>query len=249
MLAVRAAQRCGAGLVAAALPRSLYPAVAGQNLEAVYRLLPETSDGLVAAEARHLLREELGRASAVLCGCGLGRGDSVTAVVEDLLAQASCPVVLDADGINAAAGHIHIGKTARVPVVLTPHPGEMARLIGCRIEDVQQNRVETARSFAEEQKAVVVLKGYQTVIAAPGRAVLLNKSGNPGMAAAGSGDVLAGMIASLIAQGMEPAQAAMCGVHLHGLAGDRAAARLSQHAMQPSDMIEELGGLFSNLEK
>ena len=203
MLAVRAAQRCGAGLVAAALPRSLYPAVAGQNLEAVYRLLPETSDGLVAAEARHLLREELGRASAVLCGCGLGRGDSVTAVVEDLLAQASCPVVLDADGINAAAGHIHIGKTARVPVVLTPHPGEMARLIGCRIEDVQQNRVETARSFAEEQKAVVVLKGYQTVIAAPGRAVLLNKSGNPGMAAAGSGDVLAGMIASLIAQGME----------------------------------------------
>ena len=249
MLAVRAAQRCGAGLVAAALPRSLYPAVAGQNLEAVYRLLPETSDGLVAAEARHLLREELGRASAVLCGCGLGRGDSVTAVVEDLLAQASCPVVLDADGINAAAGHIHIGKTARVPVVLTPHPGEMARLIGCRIEDVQQNRVETARSFAEEQKAVVVLKGYQTVIAAPGRAILLNKSGNPGMAAAGSGDVLAGMIASLIAQGMEPAQAAMCGVHLHGLAGDRAAARLSQHAMQPSDMIEELGGLFSNLEK
>ncbi len=125
----------------------------------------------------------------------------------------------------------------------------MARLIGCRIEDVQQNRVETARSFAEEQKAVVVLKGYQTVIAAPGRAVLLNKSGNPGMAAAGSGDVLAGMIASLIAQGMEPAQAAMCGVHLHGLAGDRAAARLSQHAMQPSDMLEELGGLFSNLEK
>lgn len=90
MLAVRAAQRCGAGLVATALPRSLYPAVAGQNLEAVYRLLPETSDGLVAAEARHLLREELGRASAVLCGCGLGRGDSVTAVVEDLLTQASC---------------------------------------------------------------------------------------------------------------------------------------------------------------
>ena len=113
MLAVRAPQRCGAGLVAAALPRSLYPAVAGQNLEAVYRLLPETSDGLVAAEARHLLREELGRASAVLCGCGLGRGDSVTAVVEDLLAQASCPVVLDADGINAAAGHIHIQPACR----------------------------------------------------------------------------------------------------------------------------------------
>ncbi len=249
LLAMRAAQRSGVGLVTAAMPRSLYPIAAGQNLEAVYRLVPETPEGLVAAEARHLLREEMKQATAILCGCGLGQGASVTAVVEDVLAQASCPVVLDADGINAAAGHIHIGKTARVPVVVTPHPGEMARLAGCRVDEVQQNRVELARQFAEEQQVVVVLKGYQTVIAAPGRSVLLNTTGNPGMAAAGSGDVLAGIVASLMAQGMEPAQAAMCGVYLHGLAGDRAAARLSQHAMQPSDLTEELGGLFSKLEK
>ena len=170
-------------------------------------------------------------------------------VVLDLLKNTACPLVLDADGINAAAGHIHIRKTERAPLVLTPHPGEMARLLGCSVAEVQRDRLETARRFAEERGVILVLKGHQTVLAAPGRSTMVNMTGNPGMAAAGSGDVLAGMIASLIAQGMEPFQAAMCGVHLHGLAGDRAAARLSQHAMQPTDMLEELCALFSELEQ
>ena len=125
----------------------------------------------------------------------------------------------------------------------------MARLLGCSVAEVQRDRLETARRFAEERGVILVLKGHQTVLAAPGRSTMVNMTGNPGMAAAGSGDVLAGMIASLIAQGMEPFQAAMCGVHLHGLAGDRAAARLSQHAMQPTDMLEELCALFSELEQ
>ena len=249
MLAVRGAQRSGAGLVTAALPSSIYPIAAGQIWEAVYRPLPETEEGTVSLDARIPLREELKKANAVLIGCGLGTGGAVTDVVEDLLRQAKCPVVLDADGINAVAGHIDIRKTTEAPMVLTPHPGEMARLLSCSIREVQQNREECARRFAEEQNVVVVLKGYQTVVASPGRPVLLNDTGNPGMACAGSGDVLAGMIAGLVAQGMEPAQAAMCGVHLHGLAGDRTAQRISQHAMQPSDLLEELGGLFLNLEK
>lgn len=125
----------------------------------------------------------------------------------------------------------------------------MARLLGCSIPEVQRDRLETARRFAEQEGVILVLKGHQTVIAAPGRSLMVNMTGNPGMATAGRGDVLAGMIASLIAQGMEPFHAAMCGVHLHGLAGDRAAARLSQHAMLPSDMVEELCALFSELEQ
>ena len=141
-----------------------------------------------------------------------------------------------------------IRKTTQVPLVLTPHPGEMARLLGCSIEQVQDNRLETARRFAEEQQVILVLKGSKTVVAAPGQTLLVNTTGNPGMATGGSGDVLAGMIASFIAQGMEPYRAAMCVVHLHGLAGDAAAHRISQHAMLPSDLLEELGGLFLRLE-
>ncbi len=248
-LAVKAAQRSGAGLVTLALPRSVYPIAAGMLPEAVFLPLPETPDGRVALSARTTLREAARSATALLVGCGLGGGDEVREVVRDLLESAECPLVLDADGINAVAGHIHIGKTARAPLVLTPHPGEMARLLGCSIPEVQRDRLETARRFAEQEGVILVLKGHQTVIAAPGRSLMVNMTGNPGMATAGSGDVLAGMIASLIAQGMEPFHAAMCGVHLHGLAGDRAAARLSQHAMLPSDMVEELCALFSELEQ
>ena len=248
LLALKAALRCGAGLATAAVPRSIYPIMAAGLPEAVFVPLPETPEGQTALAALPLLRERLKKTNALLIGCGLGTGGQMTAVVEDLLRCADCPVVLDADGINAAAGHIDIGKTTRAPLVLTPHPGEMARLLGSTVAQVQENRVEAARQYAEKHGVVVVLKGNRTVIAAPGRPLLINTTGNAGMATGGSGDALAGLIASFLAQGMEPYHAAMCGVHLHGLAGDRAAARLSQHAMLPSDLIDELGGLFLRLE-
>ena len=249
VLAARAALRCGAGLVTLALPRSIYAIAAGQLPEAVFLPLPETVGGQTALAARALLRARATAATALLLGCGLGVGEEARGVVADLLASAPCPIVLDADGINAAAGHIDIGKTARAPVVLTPHPGEMARLACCTVDDVQQDRLGIARRYADDNGVILVLKGSKTVIAAPDRPLLVNMTGNPGMATGGSGDVLAGMIASFIAQGMDPYRAAMCAVHLHGLAGDRAAARLSQHAMLPTDMIGELGGLFLELEK
>lgn len=248
-LAAKAALRCGAGLVTAALPRSIYPILAGQLPEAVYLPLPETAEGQLAYDARVLLRTRLPKATAVVLGCGLGTGETAAAVVWDVLEQAKCPVVLDADGINCVAAHIDRLKTVRAPLVLTPHPGEMARLLGVSVEQVQKNRVETAERFAGEYGVVLVLKGHKTVIAAPGKPCLLNLTGNPGMATGGSGDVLAGMIGSFLAQGLEPADAAMCGVYLHGAAGDRAAARLSQRAMLPTDLLEELGGLFLNMEK
>ncbi len=248
LLAAKAALRGGAGLVTAVVPQSIYPLMAVGLPEAVFLPLPETTEGQLALAALPLLRERMKKADALLIGCGLGAGGQMTAVVEDLLRCADCPVVLDADGINAVAQHIDIRKTTRAPLVLTPHPGEMARLLGCTVAQVQENRTDMARRFAEEQQAVVVLKGSRTVIAAPGQPLLVNTTGNAGMATGGSGDALAGLIASFLAQGMEPFHAAMCGVHLHGLAGDRAAARLSQHAMLPSDLIDELGGLFLRLE-
>lgn len=244
MLCTRAALRCGAGLVTAAVPDSIYPIVAAGIPEAVFLPLPGSS-----SSARIALRGRVETASAVVLGCGLGTDEAAEGRVADVLAHGSCPLVLDADGINCAALHIDMLKTGNHPLILTPHPGEMARLIGCSIEQVQRNRARVARSFAEQYGVTLVLKGHETLIASPGQATLVNRTGNPGMATGGSGDVLAGMIGAFLAQGMEPQQAAMCAVHLHGLAGDRAAARLSQHAMLPSDLLDELGDLFLILEK
>ena len=247
MMAAEAALRCGVGLAALALPRSLYPIAAARLCEPVFLPLPETDEGGISLAARPLLRRETEKADALLIGCGLGGGDEIRDVVSDLLAHAHCPVILDADGINAFVGHIDRLKTA-CPLILTPHPGEMARLMNTSADEVQKNRMEYARRLSEEIGAVIVLKGHRTIVAAPGQEPLVNVTGNPGMATGGSGDVLAGMIASFAAQGMSPDRAAMCGVYLHGRAGDAAAARLSQHAMLPTDLIRELGGLFSNLE-
>ncbi|HIW74517.1 MAG TPA: NAD(P)H-hydrate dehydratase [Firmicutes bacterium] len=249
MMAAQAALRCGVGLLTAALPRSLYPIAAARLCEPVFCLLEETEDGDLALSNRALLREQAARADALLIGCGLGSRPGTEELVLDLLASSDRPTVLDADGINILARHIPIGKTGNAPWVLTPHPGEMARLTGLSIPEIQANRQEVARRFAREHGVTVVLKGRDTVVASPDETVLVNPTGNPGMATGGSGDVLAGIIASFLAQGMNARDAAMCGVFLHGAAGDRAAERLSQHAMLPTDLIGELGALFLNLEK
>ncbi|MFQ9952381.1 MAG: NAD(P)H-hydrate dehydratase, partial [Clostridium sp.] len=140
--------------------------------------------------------------------------------------------------------HIDSIKTAKAPVILTPHPGEMARLLRITTAQVQANRYASAQQFAVDFQAVVVLKGANTLVALPDGRVFVNRTGNPGMARGGSGDVLAGMIGAFLAQGIAPEKAAMCGVYLHGLAGDRSAAKLSQMGMLPTDMIQELPALF-----
>lgn len=248
MMAAQAALRCGVGLLTAALPRSLYPIAAARLCEPVFCLLEETEDGDLSLSNRARLRERAAQSSALLIGCGLSMSPGVEELVLDLLAASDRPMVLDADGINIAARHISVWKTVRAPLILTPHPGEMARLTGLSIPEIQADRENVARRFADEHGVTVVLKGHDTVVASPGEPVLHNPTGNPGMATGGSGDVLAGMIASFLAQGMTAREAAMCGVFLHGAAGDRAAQRLSQHAMLPTDLIDELGALFLNLE-
>lgn len=241
-LCAEGALRCGVGLLTAAVPRGVYPILSAALPEAVCLPLDD-----VGAPAQLTLRERAARATAVVLGCGLGA--DADELVWDVLQSGDTPLILDADGINAVARHIDRLKTIRRPLVLTPHPGEMARLTGKTVGDIQADRTTAARTFAEEHGVTLVLKGHETVIASPGRATLRNQTGNPGMATGGSGDVLAGMIGAFLAQGFDPYAAAMCGVHLHGLAGDRAAARLSQHAMLPTDLLQELGGLFLDLEK
>lgn len=247
ILSARAALRSGVGLLTVALPRSVYPIVAAAVPEAVYLPLPETDAGTLSAVALSPLLAALHGKDAMLIGCGLGQNADVRAVVQALLENADCPTVLDADGLNCCAAHIDMLKTAKAPLILTPHPGEMARLCGETAEAVQRERRETAVGFAKRYGVTLVLKGHHTLVA-NADTLCVNHTGNAGMATGGSGDVLAGMIAALAAQGLSPLDAARCGVYLHGTAGDRACARLSQHGMLPSDMIEELGALFSQFE-
>lgn len=249
LLCARAALRSGVGLLTTAVPQRVYPLLASAVPEAVFLPLPDTDAGRLSPEAAELLCRALSGATAVAMGPGLGADAGIAALVERVLRESPCPVVLDADGINSLNPHILVEETVLAPLILTPHPGEMARLLNEPIDRVQRHRREIVRRFADETGVTLVLKGHHTLIGAPGKPLLENPTGNPGMATGGSGDVLAGIIGALVAQGMTPYDAAACGVYLHGAAGDRAAARLSQHSLLPSDVIEELPNLFLQFEK
>lgn len=243
-MSAEAAVRCGAGIVEEAVPRSIYGIVASRLPEPVFSLLDPTPDGGLAEKSRNTLVESLGKASACLIGCGLGKGKAASDALAAVLEEARVPLIIDADGINLLAENINRLKTVKAPVVLTPHPGEMARLLGTTADKVQAHRLESAMKFAEEYRVVLVLKGAGTLTAGPEGTVWLNTTGNAGMAKGGSGDVLAGMISSFIAQGIPPETAAAGAVYLHGKAGDRCAERFSQCAMLPTDLIHMLPRLF-----
>ena len=258
-LAAEAALRTGAGLCRLAVPKSIYPILAACLREAVFSPLDETADGTLSLAARGKLLALAREADAVLLGCGWGRSMDLEWLCQELIRTCPRPMVLDADALNILAGwegtginptrrRIDILKQAKAPLILTPHPGEMARLTGATVADVQKNRVECARQFAAEYGVTLVLKGAGTVVADPKGRVKVNLTGNPGMATGGSGDMLAGMILSLLAQGLSAGQAAEAGVYLHGLCGDRTAAKLSQRGMLPTDMIKELPLLFQEFE-
>ncbi|MDR2525703.1 MAG: NAD(P)H-hydrate dehydratase [Oscillospiraceae bacterium] len=256
VLAARGAVRCGVGLVTAAFPLAAYPAIAPQATETPLLPLPSNRAGTLRLAALPALKQALFGKQALLLGCGLGFNADTIALTETMIADCVCPAVLDADGLNAAAvgicagdAHIHFLRKAQAPLVLTPHPGEMARLTGMNVSEIQQNRTQVALDFARENGVVLVLKGEKTVVAdADGGRYYRNTTGNDGMAKGGSGDLLAGMLASFLAQGMVPFAAACFAVYLHGLAGDRAAARLSRRGMTPHDCMAELPMLLSDFE-
>lgn len=247
ILSARAALRSGVGLLTVALPKSIYPIAAGAVPEALFLPLSENDAGRLSQTALPALRKALDGKTAVLVGCGLGVDEDTQVLVCELLQSVRCPLVLDADGLNIAARHIHILETAKAPLLLTPHPAEMARLCGQTVQSVQSDRVDVAKNFAVQHGVNLALKGHHTVVT-DGTYCAINPTGNAGMATGGSGDVLAGMVASFAAQGMQPSDALRCGVYLHGAAGDAAAATCSQRAMLPSDMIENLKGVFLDLE-
>lgn len=249
VLCAKAALRVGAGLSVCATPRSVYPVIGGALPEAVFVPLSETENGTVTPHVSRETRAWQQKAAALVVGCGLGRGAAVESAVLTLLDEARCPVVLDADGINAVSAHILEREREIPPLILTPHPMEMARLLHCSVDEVQRDREGAAKRAAAKFHAVAVLKGHHTVVADEHGHLYINQTGNPGMATAGSGDVLAGTIGGLLAQGLSLWEAATVGVYLHGAAGDRAAQRVGVPSLMASDIADGLCEVFCEFSK
>ena len=247
VIATKAALRSGAGLVKLTVPASAYPLAAAHLTQPVFNPVYETEEGTFSASAVAGIIKDLPWADSIVIGCGIGNNEDTAAVVKAVCENANCPLIIDADGINSLNMSISILRDIKAPVVLTPHPGEMARLISKQVAEIQANRINTAKAFAKENGIILVLKGANTVVT-DGYSVFVNTTGNPGMAMGGSGDMLSGMLGAFAAQGIPLYEAAKAAVYIHGLCGDITARELSERGMLVSDMTERLGALMSEFE-
>jgi NAD(P)H-hydrate epimerase len=238
VLCAEASLRSGAGLVTLGIPRSLNNAIIKIKLKEVMTLpLPQTGEGTLSLVAQRKIKEFIKNIDVLIIGPGLGQNKSTQTLVGRIISKINKPIVIDADGLNALIGHLDL-----LPItgILTPHPGEMARLLGISIKKVQSNRKKVAQRFAKDYKVTVVLKGYQTVVADYKGNLYVNRTGNPGMATAGCGDVLTGMIGAFLGQKLNAFDAAKYAVYLHGLAGDLAAKEKTQISLIASDIIAKI---------
>ena len=240
LMTARGGLRAGSGLVSVATPNRLVPMIQQQVFEAMCFPAAESVDGTIGADAEEELLKFSGSMTACALGPGLSTHPETVQVVRSLVQKIEIPMVIDADGINAVVDAREILKNTRAPVIMTPHPGEMGRLLGVSSAEVQGDRLGVASKFAAEYKVTVVLKGAGTVVAASDGELFINATGNPGMATGGTGDVLTGMIGGLLAQGYPSTQAACLGVYLHGLAGDLAAEDKGEIALIAGDVIEKI---------
>lgn len=246
IMAGKAALRCGIGLLKMALPKSIYPIAAQNILESVYFPLSETQDGKISADNTEFLLSQAEKSSAVLIGCGLSVCSNTKKLVTSFLRECTKPVVLDADALNCICDNPEILNDVVSPVIITPHPGEMSRLTGLSVREVNERRAEIASDFAKKYNVVCVLKGAGTIVADNSGRVLINMTGNSGMATGGSGDVLSGIASAFLTQGASALDAAAAGVYLHGLAGDIAKDRFGKISMLPTDLIDCIHIAFQN---
>lgn len=239
ILAAKAALRSGVGIVKAVVCDKNYSAFNAAVPEAVTVPVATNEYGAPVLDDRTLL-SNLSSSNAVLVGCGLGRGKESKKLVLRTLEKSEKPIVIDADGINALQGNIDIISKIKAPLIMTPHPAEMARICDVSIQDIQSNRVGFAKKFAVEHNCFLVLKGTNTIVATPNGEVFFNTTGNSGLATGGSGDVLSGMIVSRLAQGYDPLTALLNSIWLHGAVADNLAKTFSMRSIIPSDIIEGL---------
>lgn len=249
ILAARSCLRSGIGIAKVCVPDKIYDIIAAAVPEAVALPVASNEYGGFSSSAAEKITKSLNGVNCIAFGCGIGQSPDNAEILKLLIKNAKCPLIIDADGINTLSLHINIVRQANSPVILTPHPGEMARLCGKTVAEIEADRVNTALSFAQKHNVYLVLKGSGTVVATPEGKVFINKTGNPGMASGGSGDTLTGIMAALLSRDGDITRAVTNAVYIHGKAGDMAARRLSETSMLPSDIIDELPCLFKELER
>jgi len=244
VLCAEAAMRSGVGLVTLGIPKGLNSSIIKIKPREIMTLpLAQTRNGCLSSLAYKEVKDFSANADVVAIGPGLGQGKSTQSLVRKVLAKINKPMVVDADALNALAGHLSLLRPTTYdlrPTIITPHSGEMARLLGVSVKEVQSRREDIAKGFSGKYKVVVVLKGRDTVVAGGRDKCYINKTGNPGMATGGSGDVLTGIIAAFLAQGLDAFEAAKYAVYLHGLAGDIVAKEKTEISLIASDIIAKI---------
>ena len=241
----QAAIEAGAGLVKAAFPDGLYLPLTSRLNECLFYPLEENSDGGISSKNTERLEQLLSDSTSVVVGPGMGNTSDTKAIVKFIVENSTVPVILDADALNALSGDVDILKHAKGKIIVTPHPGEMSRLNGMSIAEIQKNRIAVAVEFSKKYSVVTVLKGANTVIADETGRIAINITGNPGMARGGSGDVLAGIIAALIKRTSSVYDAAAAGVFIHGLAGDIVMSEKGQISVTPTRLLSKIGEAMS----
>ena len=246
-LTSQAAILAGSGLVTLAVGKSIYPILAVKLTEVMVKPFFETRDYSLSLLAEKELLSFSEKCTCAAIGPGISRNKDTQGLVRSLIGKMGKPIILDADGINAFVGHIDSLKKAAAPLILTPHIGEMARLLERDIDEVNKSRKDIALEFAHQYNIVLVLKGHETIVAKPDGAFYLNNTGNVGMATGGTGDVLTGMIASFVGQGMDAFNAAAAGVYFHGLAGDLAVKEKGAVSLIATDLLNKLPDVLKAL--
>ena len=249
VMASKAAVNSGAGIVKLAFPDTAYPAIAPKTMEQVLVPLYSDNKGRISVNSLQRIADEMKKCSCIAIGPGLGISKDTKVITEYVIKNSPVPVVIDADAINCIKDNISVLDEAKSTVILTPHPGEMARLAGTSVESIMENRGACVKGFTDAHKAILVLKGSSTLVGSSDREeIYVNNTGNPGMATGGSGDVLTGIIASFIAQGTDPYESAVAAVYLHGDAGDLVTNEHSMMGNTPSKIIDALSDVLKKIE-
>ena len=248
-LSAMGAYRAGCGLVTLAFPDAAYNALMPKLVEPIALPLKSNSEGTLSKESANEIIAYSNKVNAILIGCGIGNNEDTKSVIENIIKNSNKPIIIDADGLNAISQNPDILKKAKVPVIITPHPGEMSRLTGKSIDEILSDTVNCAADFSNKYNCITVLKTANTVVASPiDSRVYVNDKGSSGLSKGGSGDLLAGIIVSLISQGMNPFEAAVAGVYIHSDAADYVLKNSSQRGMLPSDILNALPSYLSKFE-
>ena len=249
VMAGESSLKAGAGLVTLAGPKSIHDILEIKTLEIMTCPLPETKEKKLGTVSVKNALSLIDKKTAVALGPGIGDGKETTAFVQEIIKNCAIPLVIDADGLNALAQDVTVLKEGKGPIVLTPHPGEMSRLCGKSVKEINADRLGTALDFAKEHNVVLVLKGARTITALPDGKAFFNLSGNPGMATGGTGDVLTGLITGLLCQGLDIIDAAVLSVFIHGMAGDLACEEFGEEGLVAGDVMKMVPEVFKYLRR